>query len=85
MNVCDSLSLHWALWTTSTSKHATEWTATTAKELCEQVFSSHAASGTALLKPFFAILVIYAALLRIAQNFICVCEFFEFDLGLGLF
>jgi hypothetical protein len=52
--------------TTSSTKHATERTAATAKELGEQIFGSHAASGATLLKTFFAILVIYAALLRIA-------------------
>jgi hypothetical protein len=55
------------LWTRiahAAAKHAAKGTSAT-KELGEEVFSSHAASSTALLKAIFPILVVYLSLLWI--------------------
>jgi hypothetical protein len=48
----------------SAAEHATE-SSSSAEELCEEVFGGHSATGTALLKAFLAILVVYLALLGI--------------------
>ena len=56
------------------AEHAAKGTAAAAEELRKQVLGCHAATSShaALLKAFLAILVVYLALLRVRENFVCV-------------
>jgi len=66
------------------AEHAAKGTAAAAEELREQILGCHAATSShaALLKAFLAILVVYLALLRVRENFVCVGEVLELVRGL---